>query len=168
MSKQILYSMILVIFTVMSCGESEQKKEENLKASTKLTLFGKTLNVEDNLYELSCNEFFIKFLYSRSNQACTAVTVTNDYSGNWTIKSSDDTIDLSPTELTDTNQLVIGDETYFCYLYSGSLFKNNGEEVYFETGHLVLSKSSASKPSDLNVDDVDYIGGQSALCEALY
>ena len=163
-----MFTFIVGISMLIGCGTTEEEKEKNLEESTKLSLFGKTLNVEDKLYELSCNHFFINFLYSRSNPSCTAVTVTNNFSGDWTIKSSDGSIDLAPTELSDTNQLVINDEKYFCYLYSGSLFKEDGEQVYFHTGHIVLSKSSASKPSDLNVDDVDYVGGQSALCETLY
>ncbi len=136
----------LVSFVILGGAVStETTYPENLAKAKSVSLFGHTLRAEDSLYELSCNQYY-SFWVTAAKPSCTAVTVDLGYGDPWTIQSADLSVNISAVQTGET--LTINSTKYFCYNYSGEIFKATGEAIY--SSHMILSSKVASKISDLD------------------
>lgn len=151
-----------------------------LKDKVKLTIFGKSIYVENKLYDLDCNQFFVKFWASQQYPDCTAVNVTTDFkfasdsptgkAGDaWTIGDPNVKINVQGFNETSTGNFFANARTYYCLLYSGnSAYKADGTEVIGNT-HIIFTEKAASRPSDLDPASVMGIGfADSELCDARF
>lgn len=169
----VLLAVVFVVPMINSCGEIETAEEkankDNLKSAIRLPLVGKTLNVENKLFTLSCNQFFFRFLMTRSNPNCVAVTVNTEIANdalNWTISSADGSTTVTGKEV--NNKITIDGTEYSCYVQSGTVYKENGERV-IGASQVLLSKSTAPNPSLVRAADIDYVGiFDDSVCDAVY
>ncbi len=138
-----------------------------------LSIFGKSMFVTDELYSLSCNINYLDFLVRKENTTCKAITHKEDFSGGgstWKIASPDGAVAISAVNPTSSQKLKIDGTDYFCMLYSGSgsVFDSAGKQQW-SPSHLIISKSAATKPSDLKTDDVLLIATSSQdVCHGIY
>lgn len=162
---------MFVVAMVTGCGSSKSSdtpNTNNLDKAVKLSVVGKTLYTEDNLYQASCNQFYFDFL-STNDYKCKTVKATVDVGNAWTIKSNNDTsVNISATQKSDKAVLTIGGKDYYCYVYSGSVFTSTGEQKY-SGAHQILVSSTATKPSDLKGSDVYAIANSGQdVCDAMF
>lgn len=140
---------------------------KNLANAVKLSVLGKTLYVENKLYSASCNPLDFSFI-STQTFTCKTAKANSDFIENWTITSTDKTFDVKGTESKDNATLTIDGNTYYCLNYSGSVFTEDGSQKFFG-GHVILSKTLATKPSELKADDSYLIANSfDDVCEALF
>lgn len=133
---------------------SQQAKPPS--SSIEMTVFGQSMHVDDELYELSCNQFFVSYWTDRSSPKCTAVVAESHLEFDperhyWTVTSTNSQWELD--EVDGEEKLIHDGTEYYCYLYSGSLYKDDGEEIVYGS-HLVLADAAADKPSDLNQESI--------------
>lgn len=159
--KNAIVTLSLTLPLVFSCGKTPE--EENLEKAVKLNVMGQTIHTDDQLFSLSCNQFYFNFLKRRSDTSCVAVTASAGLTS-FDISSPDGSVDISATR--EGEKLTIDGTSYYCYLFNGDMYTQKGKQI-FALGPIFLSKSTATKPSDLNGDDVDYIAVDNAdVCDA--
>lgn len=115
---------------------------------------------DDGMFELSCNHFFISFWQS-GGHGCKAVSVNWQFEFGvgvtWAISSPDGIVNINAAENQASDRLTIGGTNYWCMLWTGNLIDQDGEEEYWGS-HLLLTKNFASRPSEIQEDDVVYVG----------
>jgi hypothetical protein len=173
--RNLFFILAISIVIQIGCGgSSDDKKDSSDSANTdlsdkvKMQVFGKSIYLADDLYQLSCNHYYFNFTINDSNHDCKATSVafgdtrdpkTDQYLSTWEIKSPDNAVDIKGTVYDDVDQVHIGDKIYYCLLYAGAsgAWGQDGSEIY-SAGHLVLSEKAATKPSELEADKIIAVG----------
>jgi hypothetical protein len=166
--KRILFAILFsVLFT--ACGQSpeEEKAEDQKKVDERLSgkfafkLWGKTVYLDDKLYELSCNQFMIEFFATKAAPSCVGVVVATEFmpsSGSeaaynkWTIKSNNGAVNVEAKE--DQEKLTIGGVAYSCLQYSGEVYSSDPDKIFVWGTHTLIANSIATKPSEIKEDEV--------------
>lgn len=161
-----------------SCGDPEEEENEiaseNLSKSQEVTVHSKNYRIENaSLFEKSCNQFFMSFLLD-TNNACVAVSVSSSitdvpdgYSSVVSITGGSSTLTYNENSTDETWTDSAGNK-YYCYLYTGGTYAENGEQNFF-TSHLILSSKEATNYSELTpASDIHLIGTSKEHCEGMY
>ena len=157
-----------------SCSVEEQESEKIMRKNrlsyVATPVVGKTVYLEDNYFVLSCvgNEY--SFWMSRERPECTAINKIYDGELNLTIRSSDSqTVNIEAQRNRQNSNLVINDETYHCYYYSGKVYTKKGDEIQNWFGMVFMSRQVVTKPSELKPDQIDFVAHREQnLCGALH
>lgn len=138
--------------------------EEAVKGKAKLQFFEKAIFVDDELFELSCNQYFFKFAITKDLETCKPVTVETDLQDNltqtaWAIRSSDTvSVNLNGLQEDDEEQIKFGSTTYRCYLYTGSMYRPSDGATLISGEFLLFASEAADKPSEVDPNSVLAIG----------
>jgi hypothetical protein len=161
--KTIPKAIVLAAIMLSSCrgaGDQDTEDKENAAVLDNAVAFPISASyrvyLEDEIFSLSCNQYYAEFWTSPSKPVCTAVsvdvtyeTVDGDTLELWSVASPNETVELSLKQPKGTeDKLSDGDNEYFCYLGSGDIFERDGEDSY-GSGLMILSSAVAMKPSDL-------------------
>lgn len=161
--QKMIVTLLLTMPLAPSCAEDEAEREKNLKNAYKLNLLGQTLHVGYYRFEPDCNQFYFKFMKTRANNSCVAITAETGLA-TMTFQSADGAIDI--TAAAEAQTLTIEGTRYNCYKFGGEVYSTKGEKLN-RLGPIFLTKSTAISPYDLNGDDVDYIGVENQdVCDA--
>jgi hypothetical protein len=166
--------LLIIACILSSCGSTEEEKKENVDNSKEVSYFGSKSRVEGgSLLRKSCGSgLYMDFLIDEKNR-CTAVSqaIDYDYKGSYdrkhVIKGAAEEIayyaKLDAAEWYDSE-----DNKYFCYIYSGAIYKSDGEREYFGGTHMILSTKEAATYDDLADADIHVIGTSKQHCESMY
>ena len=166
--------VLLVLFMVQACHVEEQESEkimrQNRESAIATPVLGKTLLLQDDAFVLSCMNNEYSFWMSNEDPSCTPINKVYNGELQLTIQSGDKTkINLRATHDRQNATLTIDGTLYHCYYYNGKVFTDKGEEVQNWLGLVLLSRQIASRPSEIEVDQVDFVGvRENNLCNVIH
>lgn len=190
-------AVMVILSLVVACGSPDEDKKEDapklsivlpiekpspapLEGKLKINFFSKkSLWVDDELFELSCNEYFMKFAMTLAVPDCRPVEATSNFTfeteaeggdsyNAWKIQSPTKDIDFVGREESGEEKITIGEDKLFCYLYTGDAYDVTGENIFGGT-FTILSKSALTKISSVNAttDIKAVLFSNQRACEAL-
>jgi hypothetical protein len=143
----------------------------------KVPVLGKTLNMDDGLLRPSCNQFYFDYGATKvgNDLKCAGISVkvepSSDYSSyNWTVNFADGGSAFTGSEKNGDTKITINGTDYYCYLVE------SGKYIYSPTGQLnnyftmpaLLTKTQASKISEIKSDDIFFLATGQSICDDLY
>lgn len=182
--------IMVAALALTACGAAEDESgveaadggdTASLDGKVKMPMFTKALWIDDELLELSCNQYFMRFgLTSETSGSCVPVTVKTELVfpeeedeetyDEWTITAPTGGINITARRDLDAERLEILGTSYQCYLYTGNAYTAEGEEV-FGGSFVMLAKGSVARTSAAFGDAFGLKGvffNDQEACEALH